>query len=682
MNKNNKKVGILDPLGINNNPINDKPYSENYKMAAKKWANFPAYKDAEKTIESIKENNVSLIISGTGSGKTVLIPKFVWHIFDYDKKVAVILPRQIITKASAEYAAETLDVKLGEEVGFKHRGEKKYDSNNTKLLYTTDGTLTQMLLKDPLLSEFNAVVIDEAHERRVQTDFLLYLLKQICIARKEFKLIIMSATVDESVFSKYFSELKYFHINIGGKTNYPITHKFSLEKNSKSKSIENGIQKINELLKETNEGDILFFVPSIQETFSVCKRISKENLCIEFFAGMSREKEELAVSKDMYKIKFKDKKRKIIIATNVAESSITFDGITYVIDSGYENYSYFDPKIESKVLEKQMTSQAQIKQRCGRTGRTGIGICHHLYTKQEYGDLREYPKPGIQTSDITPEALSLLMWPNVQTMEKLRELFANFIEPPTEEYVNYAERIFLKLGIIQNNMITQLGKNIAMLPVAPMQGIAMYAGYKLGCVKEIIAIVVLCELIKNNINELFNFDKSQTDQKILKKYENIKNKLMKKGSDHFSLLKIFMKYRKLKKQKNDELNEWINDHYLKKTILEKANKYYKKMAHDVVNRIKSFDITNVNGDKKPSLKTRVLTALVKGYSLNTAYLSSYGYKTSKIKNAKISKDSWLSGTEKKRVLYSELFTTNNNTYMQIVSHISKKIKTVSENMEL
>jgi len=170
-------IGILDPDGKNMNPLNKKEYWEKYRELAKIWSKFPAYEDVKKHIEDIKNNEVILIISGTGWGKTVLFPKYALHVLNYEKKVVVTLPKQIITKVAAEFSAKTLDVELGKEVGFSHKNEKNKSSEN-KLLYVTDGTLVAMLLNNIEIPEIDIVVIDEAHERKVQVDLLLYLMKQ------------------------------------------------------------------------------------------------------------------------------------------------------------------------------------------------------------------------------------------------------------------------------------------------------------------------------------------------------------------------------------------------------------------------------------------------------------------------------------------------------------------------
>lgn len=678
------KIGILDPEGKNINPLNNKEYSEKYKTLAKKWVIFPAYKNAEETINNIKNNNVISVISGTGSGKTVLIPKFTLHSYDYKSKIAIILPKRILTEKSAEFAAATLDVEFGKEVGYKHKDAKLYDKDKTKLLYTTDGTLVSMLLSNPLLEEFDAVIIDEAHERRTQTDFLLYLLKQVCIARPNFKLLIMSATIDETIFAKYFQNLKYISMNISGKTNHPISHVYLKHDIGKNEYIQEGIKRIEEILKTTQDGDILFFVPNISETFNVCQKINnKENYCVEVFSGMTKENEELAVDKDLYKEKT-NKKRKIVIATNVAESSLTIDGIKYVIDSGYENFSYYEPQLNSKVIEKKMASYAQIKQRCGRTGRTGYGICYHLYTTNILNNLEKFPKPSIQTSDIHNECLSLLRWETIKNFKKLEKVLSEFIEPPKKEYIENAKEKLLALNLIdKNGEITKLGEYLSKFNDEPENVICYLSGWVLNCCKELIVIFIMTNLIKYNIDELFYFNKAETDKNKISKYEKAKKSLLKKESDHYSLFKIFSKYKSLKKKGDQELKSWLEEHYIKKNILDKTEKYYKKAKREILPKIKDYyeeNKENLNIEKieeleelkKSNLKNRIMISLVKGFGLNISKMTKYGYKTEKINTVNISRDSWISNTETKMVLYTDLLTINNQSYLQINSKISKK----------
>lgn len=664
----NKNIGILDPDGINLNPLTNQPYSETYKELSKVWRNFPAYKKANQIIEAINTNQVILITSGTGSGKTVLLPKFMLHVFNYEKKIAVTLPKQMIAQSAAEYASLTLDVKLGDDVGYKFKGApKKSTKESTRLLFATDGTIVAKLLKDPKLEEYSAILIDEAHERKIQIDFLLYLLKNTCKLRPEFKIVIMSATVNETVFINYFKEFDFVHFDVGGETNYPIESIFLKEPITQKMYIEEGIKIIKKISSETESGDILFFVTSVQETIDSCKNILTKNdnsFCIEVFAGMNQTQQELAQSLNT------SDKRKILVGTNVAESSLTISNIKYVIDSGYELFNYYDPKINSKVLVKQFITQAQAKQRMGRAGRTGAGTCYHLYTKNEFENMNKYPIPAINVSNITGECLKLLSLDSVKNVDNLKNVLNNFIEPPDKKYVQNAINTLEKIGLIENNNINNLGKLVADLQLEPEQGLAICNAYKLGCVKEVIAIIAMIEAMKGNINELFKVPKmmDETQNQMTKKYMNAKKSLTNKNNgDHITLLSIFNKYKKMKNEK--KLDDWLYKNFLKESVLVKANKYYQKIKQNSMDKLKNYISTNIEWKEleKYKLPTRIVTSFFSGYFLNVISL--------KKQDLKISKDSFLilnidqSTLKTKKILYNEKITIDNNTNISIVSSI-------------
>jgi pre-mRNA-splicing factor ATP-dependent RNA helicase DHX15/PRP43 len=228
------KIGILDPNANSINPLTNKNYSNknSYKNLSKEWSEYPMYKIKDKAIKAINDNQVVLITSGTGSGKTVLTPKFALHTYGYDAKIAITNPKKIPTKDAAEFAAKTLDVKLGEEVGYKYRGSPNNSrSNKTKLLYCTDGYIMNIMKSDPLLKIFDMVIIDEAHERNVNIDLLMVLIKRAMLVRRDLKLIIMSATIDVSKFINYFpkKDFKFEYVESPGKTYYPV-EEFNLNK--------------------------------------------------------------------------------------------------------------------------------------------------------------------------------------------------------------------------------------------------------------------------------------------------------------------------------------------------------------------------------------------------------------------------------------------------------------------
>ena len=221
------KIGILDPNANSINPLTNKNYSNknSYKNLSKIWSGFPMYKIKDKAIKAINNNQVVLITSGTGSGKTVLTPKFALHTYGYNGKIAITNPKKIPTKSAAEFAAKTLDVKLGEEVGYKYRGSPKDSmSKKTKLLYCTDGYIMATMKSDPLLKDFDMIIIDEAHERNVNIDLLMVLIKRAMLVRRDLKLIIMSATIDVSKFVNYFpkKDFKFEYVESPGETFFPV----------------------------------------------------------------------------------------------------------------------------------------------------------------------------------------------------------------------------------------------------------------------------------------------------------------------------------------------------------------------------------------------------------------------------------------------------------------------------
>lgn len=597
------KIGILDPGGKNKNPLNNSKYSEKYKELAKIWSMFPAYDKPEEYINIIKGNQVILVVSGTGSGKTVLFPKYTLHSYNYNARIGITLPKQIITRSAAEFASKTLDVELGKEVGYKYRGSPHNSrSVKTKLLYATDGTIVAKLLFDPSLKDFDAIIVDEAHERKVQIDFLLYLLKETLKVRKDFKIIIMSATVNYEIFQNYFKQFKFYNLNIGGKTNYKIESIFLENKINTTQYIEKGIEIILKILKEddiTNEGshDILFFITSVNEARNVCKVINAKSknpnlFCVEVYAGMDKELQEYAQDDMLFK---KDGKynRKIVIATNVAESSLTIKGIKYVIDCGYELQSSYDIKLKGKKLEKTLISHAQAKQRMGRTGRTEPGICYHLYTKDEFENkMRKFPEPNIRVQDITEECLKLLNADKIKNFKVLRKMLKKFIEPPDSKYIDLAYENLINFKLIdKKNRINKLGEIVTELSIEPVLGLAVVYSYFYGCLNEVINIVSLITASNYKMNDIF-----KNAEKILKNdielrsnkklYEQELKKLQKKikvtkknfhhpSGDHLSILNLYKDFNEIYSNNdyNEDLYQWCEDNYVIYNTLMKAKKY-------------------------------------------------------------------------------------------------------------
>lgn len=441
-----EKIGILDPDGVSNNPFTNEPYqnlyydpSKNvsnknttYQQLGSVWSKYPMYDKREEAINLIYDNNVVLIVSGTGSGKTVLTPKFALHCLNYQGRIAITNPKRITTKGNALYSAMCMDVKMGSYIGMRYRdSEKGAYSSDCRLIYCTDGWVLQLLQKDPLLMELDMVIIDEAHERNVNIDLLLLLLKQLVLKRPSFKLIIMSATIKTETFSNYFPtpQFKFAMLDAGQQPMFPIKTTYLNKPINKYDAngniIDNNyfdvaVDKVVSLLKETDEGDILVFFPKKSDTTDGCSQLSmrldrlnrelgKKIYCASLTSSKkTKEEEEMIINSEKYKQNGKFG-RKVVFATEVAESSITIKGLLYVIDTGLVNklVYYSDKNMES--LEMKFISKASHKQRRGRTGRTAPGTCFCLFTEEEYNKkFPEYTQSPILNTDLSKYLMGFL----------------------------------------------------------------------------------------------------------------------------------------------------------------------------------------------------------------------------------------------------------------------------------
>ena len=702
------KIGILDPDGINPNPLNNKEYSDRYKQLAKAWSSLPGYDKRNDVIKSIQDNQVILIVAETGSGKTVLVPKYALHALNYNGKVGITMPKQIVTKSAAEYAAATLDVNIGEEVGYQYRGSPSDSKSvNTKLLYATDGTIVARLLNDPQLTDFDTIIVDEAHERKVQIDFLLYLLKKAVSLRPSFKIIIMSATINAEIFKDYYKDFKFKQINMSGRTNYPIESIFLDNDVEYNLALVKGFDIVKKLLSsdinDNQANDILFFITSSNEAKDTCKRLYKiENeydnvFCVEVFSGMDGNRQKLAEKRDLFK---KDGKynRKLVVATNVAESSLTIDGIKYVIDSGYELKSSYDPNKRAKKLDRVIITNAQAKQRMGRAGRTEPGVCYHLYTKELFENgMKKFPEPDIRVSNLSEPTLRLLTLPKFNNINDLKTAYSEFIEPPQQNYIDSAIVELTQLGAIENDKITKLGKLMEKTNMSPMQSLSVIFSKAYKCSNEVINILSLLDAIKTNIGSLFTNptnmikDGDKKRKELLKeKYDNARKKFKHKYGDHHTLLNIFTKFVKLYEKNNyQKLKEWAYKHFIKLDPLIKAYKYSKKYRRNIRRvipkdfKLNDIDLTFNEKIMNQESTDRVLACLIIGHRINIAVNRRRDlYKTSYSNgiNIRLDRNSFLRFNKKlpKDVFYSELFISMGKADLNIVSKIPKKMIKIIE----
>lgn len=625
-------IGIFDPLGKNTNPFNNKPYSDSYKSLAKFWSNLPAYKMAKDVVETINKNDVVLIISSTGSGKSVLIPKYCVHVNNYSGLTIMTLPKKLITKATAEFAAKTLDVEIGEYVGYQYRGES-VKSKDTKLLYSTDGSIVAMLKSDATIKEIDILIIDEAHERKVQIDLLLYLVKNAIKIRKErnmkpLKLVIMSATINENIFSSYFRDFEYQSLFLAGTPNFPIETiyletplniKINQYLEEGKNVIQNIVKKINSKDKKFPEGDILFFVCTVSEcdkmTFKISELI-KDAFVMAVYSGFDKELEPYLSDPEKYKELNKNYNRRIFISTNVAESSLTISGIRYVIDSGLEMSVKYDSTKKFNVMSKNIITKAQITQRRGRAGRTQAGVCYHLYTPEQENLAKDFPEPEILREDIKNVCLSLMKLgcqinKKDFTVEETIKMFTEFIEPPLESFITDGFDYNLKNGLIENNILSKSGQLIVESRLDVSDGLALLYAYNISSLvfKKVFKIVCIQSFLKHGITDFFNSDVKENDK------DKILNKITSdcENSEH---LLIYELYKYIEENKNNGLFdiELFNDiTRLYDNQIEKMEKIFKK---------RNVELEDI---KKKEMPYNVICSFNYGLKSNRAFKTSNGF---------------------------------------------------------
>ena len=701
-------IGILDPEGFRNNPFTNEPYTnvyynpekelskENptYVSLSQKWSNYPMYGIREESFKTLYDNQVILVVSGTGSGKTVLTPKYLLHIFNYQGRIAITNPKRIPTKENALYAARCMDVKLGSFVGAKYRNSDKKDySSKCKLIYATDGWILQKLQKDPMLSDLDAVIIDEAHERGIQIDLLLLTLKELLKKRPEFKLVIMSATVNESIFIDYFpkNKFKFGLINAGVRPNFPI-EEFFLDKpvnkfdkygciisdKSSTNYINVAVNKVITILKEHEIGDILVFFPGKGDTSDGCtilhqkleklnKNLDKKIYCNILTSTTEKSVQDLLVDPSKYK-ESGIYTRKVVFSTEVAESSITIDGLDFIIDSGLVNNNIFSAEKNMTSLKKEYISKASHKQRKGRTGRTSPGTCFCLFTKDEYEKkFIEYAIPPILSEDISTILLRFLSDTNIISHihypikykkisnkinntepKELAHYLQEFIQPPPIESVILTVDRLVALGIIkvEKNIgkITDIGKAASVFDLIPEFGISLIAGYNYNCRDDIVNLISLIEILKYRMDGVFQKFKPSSKDNATKKrekaiYDNAINKWVNPLGDHFSLINIYNKfssyqYNRVNRKtqeiitpKKGNAKEWCKENFINFRTLESVKEEARQIHKNFGKVIKIFRVTHPLNkpthlfiDSKPEIsripEENIIRALLKGMYIN------------------------------------------------------------------
>jgi ATP-dependent helicase HrpA len=437
--------------------------------------NLPIIDHKEAIIDAIIQNQVVVIAGDTGSGKTTQIPKMCLEALpENELLIGCTQPRRIAASTVATRVAEELGAS-GDIVGYKIRFHD-YTTPATKIKFMTDGVLLAETKNNRLLSQYGVIIVDEAHERSLNIDFLLGYLKQLLQRRKDLKIIITSATIDTEAFSRHFNNAPI--ITVSGRT-FPVTLRYNPPEEDlsgeKEGELEHCVQIVCDLYNDEPRGDILVFLPTERDIRDCCQllegRISQA-VILPIFGRLP--------AGDQRRIFQNFNQVKIVVATNVAETSVTVPGIRYVVDSGLARISYYNVRAKTTSLPVTRISKASCDQRKGRCGRVAPGLCIRLFSEEDYDDRPEYTLPELKRSNLAEVILQMISL-GLGDPEKFP-----FLEPPYKNAIKEGYRMLRELGAIDDKMrLTQKGLIMADLPIDPCIARIIVEAKENNCLREV-----------------------------------------------------------------------------------------------------------------------------------------------------------------------------------------------------
>jgi ATP-dependent helicase HrpA len=448
----------------------------------------------EDLLAAIRDHQVVVVAGETGSGKTTQLPKMCLELGR--ESIAHTQPRRLAARTVAERIAEELQVSLGAEVGFAVRFTDRTGAN-TRVKLMTDGLLLAEIQRDRMLRRYDTVIVDEAHERSLNIDFLLGFLKRLLPRRPELKLIITSATIDPARFSAHFDDAPV--VEVSGRT-YPVEVRHRPPEDLEHEELDAIGEAVDELLR-AGPGDILVFLSGereIRDTADALRGRFREELeVLPLYARLS--------SAEQQRVFRPHAARRVVLATNVAETSLTVPGIRYVVDPGTARISRYSARLKVQRLPIEPISQASADQRKGRCGRTADGICVRLYSEDDFQARPRFTDPEILRTSLAAVLLQMAAL-GLGAIEDFP-----FLDPPDRRQVRDGLNLLGELGALDDRgRLTKIGRRLAPLPVDPRYGRMVLEADKLGCADEV--VVIAAALSIQDVRERPAEQRAQADQ--------------------------------------------------------------------------------------------------------------------------------------------------------------------------
>jgi HrpA-like RNA helicase len=563
-NQENLKELELQLVEFNNKINNIKEMTNSVHLLKKEIKkleqHLPIYAYRSKILDYVQKNQIILIVAETGSGKSTQCVQYLSESGYADKKKIICTqPRSFAARTLAKRVSEEQLSIVGNEVGFQVSSEKKFN-NDSKIVFMTGRTFLKNLIRDISIPDVSCVIIDEAHERSVDTDLILGYIQKAMDKRPDLKVIVTSATLDQELFSKYFNNCPV--ITIPGRV-FPVETIYHSKPENEKDLIEDCVQLTLEIHKnrQGNSGDILVFLTCQEEIENAIQKITsysyslKNEIIVLPLHGKLPPDEQSLVLEPTPK-----GKRKIVFSTNVAESSVTIPGISYVIDSGMVKENFYDLQKNMSILEKQFISQCSAKQRKGRAGRTGPGIVHRMYSVDDYELMEEFKIPEMFRIHLDEVVLKLIQ------MGIKNFLDFNFIEAPPEGSLEKALETVVNLGAVDKKTmkITPFGKLVFEMSLKTEITKFLFEGMKNDAFNEALIIVSMLT-VSNMIFWRGNSLKEQQES------EQKKISFSHEKGDLFTYLNVFNKFSQCAKDKDQ--SKWCVQNYInKKAMLMAKNK--------------------------------------------------------------------------------------------------------------
>ena len=604
---NRNKKRIKEELSLDMRPeLEARPATEHEKILAGR-RKLPMYPYREEFLAAVKDHQVLILVGETGSGKTTQIPQFL-HEVGYSElgKIGCTQPRRVAAMSVAARVAKEMNVRLGHEVGYSIRFEN-CTGPKTVIQYMTDGMLLREILAEPDLASYSCLVIDEAHERTLHTDILFGLVKDIARYRNDLKLIISSATLDAEKFSQYFDDASIFMIP--GRM-FPVDIFYT--KAPEADYVDAAVVTVLQIhVSQPLNGDILVFLTGQEEIETAAEILAlrtrnlgsriKELIICPIYANLP--------SDQQAKIFENTPKgaRKVVLATNIAETSLTIDGICYVIDTGFNKQKSYNARSGMESLIVTPISQAAANQRAGRAGRTQPGKCFRLFTAHSFQhELQPNTVPEILRTNM---ANVVLMLKSLGINDLLHFDFMD--APPADALIRALEQLYALGALNDRGELTKLGRRMAEFPLDPMLSKAVIASEKYKCVSEVLSTVAMLSLGAS----VFYRPKEKAVHADTARMNFARGG----GGDHIALLRCYSEW-----VATDYSTQWCFENYVQVRSMKKAR--------DIREQLEGL-CERVEVDKaisNPDDTDAIIKAITSGFFYNTAKLGRSGeYQTVK-----------------------------------------------------